>query len=760
VPPPASAARERCFVAVAFLLLSWSIFPWIPGRSVVLPADYLRLLPPWKVSGARVANPTLTDALWQFYPWQDELARSVRRGRFPLWDPSVQTGVPVAANPQAAYFFPLTWLSVLLGAGAGMSLQAVLRPALAAWLGYLYLRRRRGAWPSIFGGATFGFSLPFLVWAEHPHDNAFLLIPAVLLAIDGVLARGRLRDAALLGICGALLALAGHPESAMQVALLAAAYAAVRLRRAPRPLRSLGLFAASSAAAAAASLFALYPSWLLVRSSVSWQSGSHAAFGLPLRALALALRPRLFGSPGRPASFSGLTVAFSESALFVGILALSLLPVAALRRGRREPDEAPAALWWGAIGACLALVFVAPRWAGFADVPLLGKMFVTRLSVVAAFAVSVLASGALEALARDGRARRAWRVCLPLAVAATAAAPILVGGRVLGADLAWAAALSTAALAVTGTLGRRPTLALALLAALQCADLGRAAAGFHTISPESSVFPPVPEIATLRKAEGADRFLAIGATFPPNSATVYGARDVRGFDALEGVRFRAARQSLALWSRRPGFPAMTAAGLTPDSGRLLALFAVRALLLPPNVRMDPAAAARLGLDVALVEAGRHATVYRILGGRGRVQTVARVLPSSGPIPGSSPGRSHRNAAFVEGIAAGADFPAAQSARAEIVRDLPERLTLRVNASGPVFVRVADADAPGWRAYLDGRPTRLLRTDSVFRGVLVPAGLHRVEMRYRLPGMPATGLLAAVVLALLAATAMFAGRDVR
>ena len=38
--------------------------------------------------------------------------------------------------------------------------------------------------------------------------------------------------------------------------------------------------------------------------------------------------------------------------------------------------------------------------------------------------------------------------------------------------------------------------------------------------------------------------------------------------------------------------------------------------------------------------------------------------------------------------------------------------------------------PGWRAIIDGQSSPILRVDYLLRGIPVPAGQHRVEVRYR------------------------------
>jgi uncharacterized membrane protein YfhO len=60
-----------------------------------------------------------------------------------------------------------------------------------------------------------------------------------------------------------------------------------------------------------------------------------------------------------------------------------------------------------------------------------------------------------------------------------------------------------------------------------------------------------------------------------------------------------------------------------------------------------------------------------------------------------------------------------------------------------MVVVSDAWFPGWRATIDGEPAGILPAYSALRGVIVEAGRHRIEMRYR-PGSVVAGALLTVV----------------
>jgi hypothetical protein len=57
------------------------------------------------------------------------------------------------------------------------------------------------------------------------------------------------------------------------------------------------------------------------------------------------------------------------------------------------------------------------------------------------------------------------------------------------------------------------------------------------------------------------------------------------------------------------------------------------------------------------------------------------------------------------------------------------LVAKARLNAPCLVVVSDAWYPGWRAYVSGMPTRILRANHTFRAVPAPAGEHTIEMRF-------------------------------
>jgi hypothetical protein len=66
---------------------------------------------------------------------------------------------------------------------------------------------------------------------------------------------------------------------------------------------------------------------------------------------------------------------------------------------------------------------------------------------------------------------------------------------------------------------------------------------------------------------------------------------------------------------------------------------------------------------------------------------------------------------------------------KISEERPDRITISTKFKGQGFVVLADQYYPGWKAYIDGTPSRIYKTNGVLRGVIVPGGEHSIVFTY-------------------------------
>ncbi len=70
------------------------------------------------------------------------------------------------------------------------------------------------------------------------------------------------------------------------------------------------------------------------------------------------------------------------------------------------------------------------------------------------------------------------------------------------------------------------------------------------------------------------------------------------------------------------------------------------------------------------------------------------------------------------------------ARVVQVKFEADNIGARVESAEPTMLVIAQTWYPAWEASVDGQPTRLWRANHAFMAIEVPAGAHRVELRYR------------------------------
>lgn len=68
-------------------------------------------------------------------------------------------------------------------------------------------------------------------------------------------------------------------------------------------------------------------------------------------------------------------------------------------------------------------------------------------------------------------------------------------------------------------------------------------------------------------------------------------------------------------------------------------------------------------------------------------------------------------------------------KVEMVRYEPNRIEIAVKNPRPGYLVVSDCYYPGWRAYVNNKPTAVERANYAFRAIRVASGEHRITLRY-------------------------------
>ncbi|MDX1996891.1 MAG: YfhO family protein [Thermoanaerobaculia bacterium] len=740
-------------LALGFLLLG----PVLVGGRVLLPLDLLRESAPFQdlPAAARPANPLQRDLVTQMAPAQAAVRAALRRGEWPLWNAAVGAGESLLGRPAAQVLSPLQVAAGPLPLGRALGVEAALELFLAFLFTYLFLRRLGlGNIAAAFGAVAFGLSSYVVSWLGWPAATAAVWLPVLLLAIDrAVVSAPRRRDLALLGgaVFGVLTA--GDDDAGRAVLAVAAAFALLRLAGLPPVARPGGLGRLVVAGLVGFTLAApvvlargAYTADSTVQSRVAAfvaERDRHDPLGLwsfdsaekraawvfeTGRRLLPSFVPDALGND-RAGAYWGAANVNEDGGGFAGTAALLLALVGACLPGRglrfRE-----ARFFAGVLAVGVLLVARPPVLVEIADAFLSPSLHRHGL-VVVAFAVATLGALAVERLQREGRGRlgRVVPVVVLLGVAFVAAhrayPPPTPGNlealraRTLGLQLVTLGAV----VAILVVARKRPALlgALPLVAAAELLALGLPV---HRPGLPEQFFPTPPALGFLAEKLGpGERLMALGTSFPPELAAIYGLADLRvaGFDHPAFYTRLIApltppRQGRFDFMRRPDHP-------------LLDLLGVRYVLAPPGTEA-PAGLVRAFTSPTADVFERPQALPRVF----LPATAERWDVAAGPWDlWTAANKDFRARSLVrETFDGAATWRAARPLRA--TADLREvtatHLRARVETGEPRLVATSIFGDPGWRALVNREVVATTVSNGPLLALWVPAGRHDVELVYR------------------------------
>jgi hypothetical protein len=161
------------------------------------------------------------------YPHARFIQELCRQGQLPYWNPYLNYGNPVLANPNLLFFYPTTVLLVLLPIDFGYTLHYILHFALAGMGTYCLARQwQQSRTAAFFAAFVFTFSGPVLSLGNfYNHVAAAAWIPWALLLADRALESRSWRPWIGLTLVFALQFLAAELFTLLATFVLAFAYA-------------------------------------------------------------------------------------------------------------------------------------------------------------------------------------------------------------------------------------------------------------------------------------------------------------------------------------------------------------------------------------------------------------------------------------------------------------------------------------------------------------------------------------------------------
>ena len=681
-------------------------------------------------------DPTSGDLEAYYYPVLEYGFGELRHFRLPLWNPHEACGTPLLAIPQVGFFYPLYAPFLFLDAAAAITVDICLHLAIASFSTFLLCRHlgmRPGA--ALIAGLVYAHHGAMAIKVYFPNHLApSAWIPLAFLLADRVLERrSPIACGLLAAVIGAAM-LGGSPQFVYFTGLALVPFVVVRvfpvLRRdgARAVATASGLLGAALALGVLLALVRVLPAAEYMRGT--WRPpGSLALEGAAVMSISPAAFAANLLSPAPGADLGRQA--------YVGTLPL-LLAVVGLALWRPRSAALPIAAA-GVAAMLYAFGTHAPLFPLMFRMPA-GSWFRApgRALVVFGFAVAFLAGGGLQAiLERAGSGRAA----LPAMLLAGAAA-VLIGAaawlRVPEARLL--AVYCFAGSVVLFALLLRPAvrvLALGVLGLLVVVDL------FHGQRPRG-VLPArlgahfaryEPFFDEVRRRQGLSRTYIRGRFAP--DARLYFHSDLAKAGTIHGIWLATDYEPLcearfARYLQFPGPPVPWSICYLPlelsrDTLPLVELMGVRFFLVEDGDGPSPDAAGRW----TLLRREGGVSLYEDSGAMPRAFVAAdvEVIPDAEALLRQMADANLRRVAFVEEMA-GERVPAGVGGDAEVKRYEANRVAVETRAVHGGLLVLTDRYDAGWKAFVDGMPARIYRTDYLFRGVSVPPGVHTVEFVYR------------------------------
>ncbi|HEX6977571.1 MAG TPA: DUF6044 family protein [Patescibacteria group bacterium] len=725
----------RGFVPVPADLLVGAYLPW---------SDYK-----WGYStGVPVKNPIVSDSISFTYPLRILGVDLLKSNQWPLWNPYLLQGTPLLADFQSAPFSPTNILYLLFNNVTAWSWQVVLQHIVGFVFCYILLRHWKASkLGSLIGSFSFAFSGFFIIWSQwNAHALATAFLPLILYFEDQFLITKKYKYGVGISISLCLQIFSGYPQIVLYTLMGMGILWLVRIWGDKKwVLKSLFLSIFVALGIGLAAFQVLPANELVTYSQRNVESLTYEwVFLFPKEVITL-FAPDYFGNHATqnywgPKNYLG-TIGY------VGIVAFTLAVVGLRNVKRREVK-----FLWLSLVLSLILAFQNPISVFLWDRNVLGlkagvfykslSLFILAVSVGAGFGVDILLS-----------VKQKVKVVLPLIIPllviviyilitfylyqTTKGNPELsllrgtpkytVGLRNLvfpGVVLVMVGGL----LFVMQRFKNLRKIGVLLLFVLMIVELFRFGWKFSPFVSKDIVYPttPVWDFLIKEKGKGVPFRVSGGDITSVNLNVPYKIEFLGGYEAvypLVEAKFIAAVNS----GNSNGTPQDRFGIVSNPTSKLTNLMNMKYLFIKTGSLYDKKRFTSVFTDksVTILEnrevLPRAFVVHDWEVEKDEKVAMMSLLESNFPLG--------KKIIFEEPVQVGISG-GATSDKVEVVSYNENESMYSVQSTKDGFLFVSDTYYPGWKAYVDGKETKILRADFAFRAISVSEGKHTVEMVYK------------------------------
>jgi len=732
-----------------FILIIWFIFssPFFLKGNVPYPSTYqVNFFAPWNTYqelSSPVKNNAMPDIINQIYPWKHFTIQTYLLGQIPFWNPHSFSGTLHLANYQSAILSPFNLLFFVLPFIDAWSFLVLLQPLLAAFFTFLFVRSLgRSTIGGLISSISFMFCGFITCWMGYQTlAFAILFLPLSLFGVERYFNTNKKKFLILTSITIPLSFFSGHFQISIYFFISLLVYIFIKFLLTKDVKKSLFCILYS--------FFGLLLSMPQLLPSVeAYSSSLRSALFLKLEAIPISylptfLAPDFYGNPVTRNDWFGH---YAEWNAYIGVVALILAIYSILNKKNTQTLY----LFIFSI-IVLLLAFNTPLLSLLValKIPVLSTSAASRIIVLFSFFFCVLAAFGFDKLCWDiknGNNKKIFLLILFIFLLFTSmwlvvllkALPfdkaIIARQNLILPTLIFIAFVFLVFLFIK--FKKRKKIIILFTAALLILvsfDMLRFTTKWMPFDPKGLVFKETKTLTKLKQLSGFDRFFG---NLGGETVIYYGLSSVEGYDAvyikrygefinyLTDGRLKTPERSVVHLSKRGEF--------TPKGVNLLGIKYIvhkkadaQAIWAFPYWEYEKESFNLIYEDekYQIFENNNVFPRVFLVNNYQVIEEDKKILDTL-----FSPDFDLRNEVVVE-----EDISIKESnenpGEVKILSHSPSKISLSVDAKTDSLLFLSDTYYPGWSVKINGKDSKIYRTDYTFRGVVVNKGKHLVEFYY-------------------------------
>lgn len=708
-----------------------------------------------------------SDAIRQIIPWRYLVIEHLKQGQIPLWNQYSFSGTPLLANSQSATFYPANLIFLVLPFFEAWVLHIILAPLLASFFLYLLLRKYQvSVWAALMGSISFICSSYFLIWLEIGIvAHTVLWFPLIIWSIDQYLETKKERYFALLVTASVLTILAGHFQTGMHFLLVAGSYFLSSLLfseqvkgNRKKIFKILVLWPILTIGITCIQWLPTYELKQLSPLAEGFAKDVYQEIKTPWLNIFTLFAPDYLG---HPATANFVSDIYGDGTPFVSAIAVFLAVIALLYRSNWRVK------FWVVIG----LVYIFYGFPGpiyhlvnWLHIDLLAETLSSRTLIIVIYCLVLLSAWGLDTLIDLAEKRKFRKLLLPfilqLSVLFIMGLIALIGWKTSFVTIFESSQAQTALRNLVipiGITGSTIFLTLLVYWKKNTKNLMYAGilfmVGIHGLyqanktlpfSPREYFYPKHPMISSAIDQAGIDRTIGFAnGRFEKTFAPMYQLYSPEGYDSLRIKRYAELFEAHSNGGEVPEKYSKSDADFSKEGTwqrrRLLDLTGVRILFDKNQANRDEYNIETYKFPYDTVDLNwvwGPFRVYERIGGVHRasivhdyevIQDDTKILkriydpefnPHKSVVLESLPSQNIISTSEIE------------TDTIQVSENNASRIQFKVNTNKPSLFVLSDAYFPGWKAFVNGTETKILRANYAFRSIEIPTGESTILFEYK------------------------------